>query len=50
MDPEKRMILSVSAEDETAADDIFVTLMGDLVEPRKEFIQKHALEVQNLDV
>lgn len=50
MDPEKRTILQVSAEDEIAADDIFVTLMGDLVDPRKEFIEKHALEVQNLDI
>jgi DNA gyrase subunit B len=50
MDPEKRTVLQVSAEDETAADDIFVTLMGDLVEPRKLFIEKHALDVRNLDI
>jgi DNA gyrase subunit B len=50
MDPEKRTVLQVCAEDESAADDIFVTLMGDLVEPRKEFIEKHALDVRNLDV
>jgi DNA gyrase subunit B len=50
MDPEKRTILQVSAEDETVADDLFVTLMGDLVEPRKNFIEKHAPEVQNLDI
>ncbi len=50
MDPDKRTILQVSAEDETAADDLFVTLMGVLVEPRKEFIQKHAPEVRNLDI
>ena len=50
MDPEKRSMRQVSAEDETAADDLFVTLMGDLVEPRKEFIEKHALDVSNLDV
>ena len=50
MDPEKRTVLLVSAEDESAADDMFVTLMGGLVEPRKQFIEKHALDVQNLDV
>ena len=50
MDPEKRTVLQVSAEDEIAADDIFVTLMGDMVEPRKEFIEKHAPEVRNLDI
>jgi DNA gyrase subunit B len=50
MDPDVRTILQVSAEDEKVADDLFVTLMGDLVEPRKEFIEKHAPEVQNLDV
>jgi len=50
MDPEKRTILKVEAEDETAANDLFVTLMGDLVEPRREFIQRHAVEVRNLDV
>ncbi len=50
MDPENRVLLEVTAEDETAADDMFVTLMGDLVEPRKLFIEKHAPEVQNLDI
>ena len=50
MDPEKRTVLKVEAEDETAANDLFVTLMGDLVEPRREFIQRHAVEVRNLDV
>ena len=49
MDPEKRTVLKVEAEDEVAADDMFVTLMGGLVEPRKEFIQKHAAEVHNVD-
>ena len=50
MDPANRTLLQVSAEDETAADDIFTTLMGDLVEPRKAFIEQHAPEVQNLDI
>ncbi|MFP4500963.1 MAG: DNA topoisomerase (ATP-hydrolyzing) subunit B [Candidatus Hydrogenedentota bacterium] len=50
MDPERRTILQVAAEDEKIADDLFVTLMGDLVEPRRVFIEKHAPEVQNLDV
>jgi len=50
MDPEKRTVLQVTAEDEMAASDLFVTLMGGLVEPRKEFIEKHALDVRNLDV
>jgi DNA gyrase subunit B len=42
-------VLRVEAEDETAADDMFVTLMGDLVEPRKAFIEKYAAEVRNVD-
>ena len=50
MDPEKRTVLQVNAEDEVAADDLFVTLMGGLVAPRKEFIEKHAAEVKNLDI
>jgi DNA gyrase subunit B len=50
MDPENRTLLKVMAEDESSASEMFVTLMGDLVEPRKIFIEKHAPEVQNLDV
>ncbi|MFP4173507.1 MAG: DNA topoisomerase (ATP-hydrolyzing) subunit B, partial [Candidatus Hydrogenedentota bacterium] len=46
MNPETRTVLQVSAEDETAADDTFVTLMGELVEPRRQFIEKHALDVR----
>ncbi len=50
MDPQNRVLLAVTAEDEAAADDMFTMLMGDLVEPRKDFIEKHAAEVQNLDI
>jgi DNA gyrase subunit B len=49
MDPEKRTFLQVSLEDAIAADEIFTILMGDKVEPRREFIQMHAKEVRNLD-
>jgi DNA gyrase subunit B len=50
MDPVNRTLLKVMAEEENVASEMFVTLMGDLVEPRKNFIEKHALEVQNLDI
>ncbi len=50
MDPEKRVLLQVKVEDLVEADDIFSRLMGDEVEPRREFIERHALEVSNLDV
>jgi DNA gyrase subunit B len=50
MDPARRTVLQVSADDEAIADQMFVTLMGDLVEPRKLFIEKYALDVRNLDV
>jgi DNA gyrase subunit B len=50
MDPERRTLLKVSLEDAVMADEIFTILMGDQVEPRRDFIQKHALEVRNLDI
>jgi DNA gyrase subunit B len=50
MDPTRRTLLQVKLEDVAAANDLFATLMGDDVEPRREFIEKHALEVKNLDV
>lgn len=50
MDPEKRTLLQVRMEDAAAADEIFRVLMGDQVEPRREFIEKHALDVKDLDV
>lgn len=49
LDPETRSLLQVRVEKEDMASEIFSTLMGDIVEPRRDFIQEHALEVQNLD-
>ena len=50
MNPDTRLIVKVTLEDAAYADELFTTLMGDQVEPRREFIQEHALEVVNLDV
>ena len=49
LDPDARTLLQVRVEDMTEADDLFTKLMGDVVEPRREFIQKNALNVENLD-
>ena len=50
MDPDKRNLLRVSVEDVVETDEIFTILMGDEVEPRREFIQNNALEVSVLDI
>ena len=49
LDPEARTLLQVKVEDLADADDVFTKLMGDEVEPRREFIQTNALSVANLD-
>ena len=50
LDPANRTLLRVTMTDAAAADDLFRVLMGEKVEPRREFIEKHALDVKNLDV
>ncbi|HZA52595.1 MAG TPA: DNA gyrase subunit B, partial [Myxococcaceae bacterium] len=50
MDPSRRTLLQVRVEDAVESDEIFSLLMGEAVEPRREFIERNALEVQNLDI
>ena len=49
LDPDARTLLQVKVADLAEADDLFTKLMGDVVEPRREFIQTNALSVENLD-
>ncbi len=50
MDAEQRTMLQVRIEDHVEADSIFTVLMGDVVEPRRQFIQENALDVKHLDI
>jgi DNA gyrase subunit B len=50
MNPENRNLVQVAVEDTIEADQVFSVLMGDQVEPRREFVEKNALNVRNLDI
>jgi DNA gyrase subunit B len=50
MDPATRILKRIEIEDAVSADEYFTILMGDKVEPRREFIESHAKEVRNLDI
>jgi len=50
MDPKRRRLLQVTMVDVADAENAFTTLMGDRVEPRRQFIERHAKEVKNLDI
>ena len=50
MNPETRTIIQIQVDDPVVSDEIFTILMGEKVEPRKEFIQKHARMVSHLDI
>jgi DNA gyrase subunit B len=50
LDPDARILLKVSIDDAAEADNVFATLMGEEVEPRRNFIQERALEVENIDI
>jgi DNA gyrase subunit B len=50
LDPDARILLKVNIDDAAEADNVFSTLMGEEVEPRRKFIQERALEAENIDI